>query len=189
MTMERMTRMGQFSGKSADSSIIFYETPKTGKLGDPKRSRYSLPNLVKKFNIKLDAASFPKASCADFCITPEEDGLRADWGEKLMQCIGTKNIQDIRNLGIFLNPPGYDNKHITPWIEKCVNTALKYPVWIVGLLPAYVDRPWFSEYIWDLLPKENIYFIPGRVKFWKDGTQVPGSPFFSSMIAVWRLKR
>lgn len=178
--------MGQCAGKNPDSSHFLWETPKEDKLG---KGKYSLYDLVKKYNLILDVASFPDNKSCIECITPQEDGLKVDWWKRIQSIYHREcDAEPPTNIGAFINPPGYDQEQITPWIKKCVDMTSKYPMTVIGLLPAYTDTPWFTDYIWDILPKEAIYWIPGRVNFWEYGMPKAGSPYFSSMIVRWRFK-
>jgi hypothetical protein len=49
--------MGQTAGQTPNSSNFLWETPKEGKLGDPRRSKYTLNDLIRKYNIVLDVAA------------------------------------------------------------------------------------------------------------------------------------
>lgn len=177
--------MGITAGQTADSTNFLWETPKVGNFG---KGKYSLNDLIKKYNLILDVAAFPDNSACDEFITPQEDGLKVDWYKRIQSVYARINLDVPYNVGAFINPPGYDQEQITPWIKRCVDLSSKYPMTVIGLLPAYVDTPWFNDYIWDILPKEAIYFIPGRVQYWEYGLPTSGSPYFSSMLVRWRFK-
>jgi len=93
--------------------------------------------------------------------TPTTNGLVEVWGKRA-----------------YINPPY--GKEIRMWLEKANkeieigNTEIA-----VFLLPAYTDVKWFHEVV---LPKGEIRFIKGRLKFGKHNNTAP----FASMIVIFR---
>lgn len=147
---------------------IFWETPK----GDAKfgKSDYTLNKLKREFNLQLDpCASGPEDAMCDTYYTPEQNGLKQEW-----------------NVPTIFNPPFKD---VEIWVKKAFTEALKHPgIPIVGILPAYTSTPWFHDFIWSILPKENIRFIKGRIRFWEKGQPSKSSPNFDQMIVIWLVR-
>lgn len=153
-------------GKSGvNSKNIYYETPKKGSFGD---SDYSLSSLKKEFNLTLDpcapieAKQDPKRACCKHYFTEEEDGLKQEWPENS-----------------FVNPPFND---IANWIKKGIVQSQKRGTTNVYLLPAYVGTPWWHDYV---LLYGVIRYIRGRLKYWRDGGPVSGSPNIDSVIVIF----
>ncbi len=157
-------------GTTIDSSKNTYETPKTGNFG---KSQISLDYLIDLFKIKIDVAAanesvaMVKPPHGRF-FTPEMDGLKQEYTENFI-----------------MNPPF---NQIPTWLEYGLNQAEKHKVTMVAILPAYTDADWFHNYIWDILPKSQIWPIRGRLNYWKDNMPA-GSPPFGSLIAIWSMEK
>ena len=112
-----------------------------------------------RFHFDLDVCATPKnAKCKRF-FTPEQDGLKQDWGA--CTC--------------WMNPPyGHGIKH---WIRKAYESA-KAGATVVCLIPARTDTAWWHDYCM----KGEITFIRRRLHF-------GGSPYdapFPSVVVVFR---
>lgn len=108
--------------------------------------------LNSEFRFTLDVCALPEnAKCAKF-FTPEQDGLKQDWGGHIC----------------WMNPPY--GREIGKWVAK----ASRYNC--VCLLPARTDTKWFHDYIYN---KAEIRFLRGRVKF---GNAKSGAPFPSMVV-------
>jgi len=109
-----------------------------------------------EFGFTLDVCALPEnAKCAKF-FTPEQDGLKQDWGGHIC----------------WMNPPY--GREIGKWTKK----AFQSGALVVGLLPARTDTKWFHDHIYG---KAEIRFIKGRLKFGEAKDSAP----FPSMIVIW----
>lgn len=134
-----------FSSKKSD-----WETPQDfyNKLND--EFRFTLDVCATEYNAK----------CKKY-FTPEQDGLKQDWGGETVYC----------------NPPY--GKEIKKWVEKAYNESRKPHTLIVMLIPSRTDTGYFHDYI---LPYGEIRFIRGRLKFGKIKNAAP----FPSMVVVFK---
>ena len=114
--------------------------------------------LNAEFSFNLDPCALPENAKCDKFFTPEQDGLKQDWG----------------GYRVFMNPPY--GREIGKWVEKAATCKADI---VVGLLPARTDTRWFHEHIYG---KAEIRFIKGRLKF---GDATNSAPF-PSMIVVWK---
>lgn len=112
-------------------------------------------SLNAKWNFELDVcATADTAKCPNF-ISPEQDCLKMDWGQK--RC--------------FMNPPY--GRSMGKFIAKAYEEAKKGAI-VVCLLPARTDtKNWFHKYIWDgvnkrFRPGVTPDFISGRLVFGTD---------------------
>ena len=112
--------------------------------------------LNKEFCFDTDACALPENAKCPHYYTPEQDGLKQEW-------TGT----------IWCNPPY--GRSIAKWVEKAATSRAT----VVMLLPARTDTQWFHRYIYQ---KNEIRFIPGRLKFGKAKHNAP----FPSMVCVFR---
>lgn len=119
--------------------------------------------LNEEFHFDLDPCALPENAKCEKYFTPEDDGLRQNWG-------GYK---------VFCNPPyGSNIKH---WVKKCYEESQKPDTLVVMLIPARTDTSYFHDYIYH---KAEIRFIRGRLKF---GNADQGAPF-PSMVVVFNSK-
>ena len=117
--------------------------------------------LNDKYVFDLDPCATPdNAKCKCF-FTKKDNGLRRSW----------------KGYRVFMNPPYSD---ISSWVKKACSE--QHATIIVALLPAWTDRLWFHEYVYD---KTEITFLQGRVKFLMNG-EVKKSPRFGSMVVIWK---
>lgn len=86
-------------------------------------------DLNAEFSFDLDAcATEGNAKCSDY-YTPQQDGLKADWG----------------GAQVFCNPP-YSN--IKAWAEKAFRETRTDNTLVAMLIPARTDTRWFHDYIY-----------------------------------------
>lgn len=116
--------------------------------------------LNNEFHFTLDPCAVKENAKCEFFYSPEQDGLKQDWGGEV----------------VFCNPPY--GKEISKWVEKCSNEAKKPNTKVVMLIPARTDTSYFHDFIYN---KAEIRFIRGRVKF---GNSKQGAPF-PSMIVIF----
>lgn len=117
--------------------------------------------LNEEFHFTLDPCALPhNAKCKKF-FTPNEDGLRQDWGGEI----------------VFCNPPY--GRAISDWVRKCSEESKKPNTTVVALIPARTDTRYFHEYIYK--KARDIRFIKGRLKFGSSKNSAP----FPSMVIVF----
>ena len=100
--------------------------------------------LDSEFNFTLDPCCLPKSALCDKYFTPDEDGLKQDWG----------------GYTVFVNPPY--GREIGKWVKKCYEESKKENTTVVMLIPSRTDTRYFHDYI---LNKAELRFIKGRLKF------------------------
>ena len=116
--------------------------------------------LNDEFHFTLDPCALPtNAKCARF-YTPEDDGLKQDWGGEI----------------VFCNPPY--GRQLGSWVRKCREESWKPNTKVVMLIPARTDTRWFHDHIYN---KSEIRFIKGRLKFGDSKASAP----FPSMIVIF----
>ena len=116
--------------------------------------------LNDEFHFTLDPCALPtNAKCAKF-YTPEDDGLKQDWGGEI----------------VFCNPPY--GRQLGSWVRKCREESYKPNTKVVMLIPARTDTRWFHDHIYN---KSEIRFIKGRLKFGDSKIAAP----FPSMIVIF----
>ncbi len=142
--------------------------------------------LYEEFEFTLDVCSEEHNSKLATFFSPEDDGLKQDWGDNIC----------------WMNPPygdpefpckpnckkkmckkrGYHNDVYVPgiidWVQKAYEESLNGAT-VVCLLPARTCTKWFHHYVYH---KAEIRFLKGRLKF--VGAKHPAP--FPSMIAVFR---
>lgn len=100
--------------------------------------------LNKEFNFTLDPCCTEKSALCEKYFTPEDDGLKQNWG----------------GYCAFVNPPY--GREIGKWVKKCYEEWIYKNVTSVMLIPSRTDTRWFHDYIYN---KAEIRFIKGRLKF------------------------
>lgn len=123
--------------------------------------------LDREFGFTLDPAATAKsAKCAQF-YTPDDDGLKKDWGGN----------------SVFCNPPY--GRAIYDWVRKGYEESRKPGTVVVMLIPARTDTSYFHDFIFHGKADE-VRFLRGRLKFTdEDGNARDAAPFLSAVI-VWR---
>lgn len=172
-------------------SHIHWETPKGdeqfGKTlvsENGKLVPLTLNYLTKKFKLELDScADNQEASMCNTYYTPEQDGLKQPW-----------------NVPTIFNPPFQEEVSdgnggtkfvscVDKWVMKAVKEAMIHPGnAILGIIPAYISTPWFHDCIWDILPKDNIIPIKGRMHYWDPIEKRTGSPNFDQFLIIWLVR-
>jgi len=100
--------------------------------------------LDKEFHFTLDPCCTEKSALCKTFFTPEQDGLKQNWGGHRA----------------FVNPPY--GREIGKWVYKCLAEVIHGCELAVMLIPSRTDTRWFHDYI---LGKAEIRFIRGRLKF------------------------
>ena len=123
--------------------------------------QYFYDELNKEFDFNLDPCALPEnAKCAKY-FTPEDDGLKQDWG----------------GYNVFCNPPY--GRNIIQWCKKCYEESKKPNTVVVMLVHARTDTKWFHEWVYG---KAELRFVRGRLKFGGSKNSAP----FPSMVVVYR---
>ena len=121
----------------------------------------------RRFKFTLDVCATPElAKCRRF-FTPEQDGLKQDWGKHIC----------------WLNPPysRQPDNNIESWVRKAFEAAKRGAV-VVALLPVFTDAVWFHEYA----SHATIELLKGRLQF--GNREHNGFTPFGHMICVFRAK-
>lgn len=126
--------------------------------------------LHDEFNFTLDACATAQNAKLPRFVTPEQDGLKADWTLERVYC----------------NPP-FSN--IRPWIEKAhrSNSPL-----IVLLLPNNrCEQPWWQELVEPHRDRSgwlSVRFLPGRTRFIPSQPYAnrKGRPPFGCLLLIYR---
>ena len=112
--------------------------------------------LNREFGFQTDVCALPENAKCDEFYMQEQDGLSQQW------------------TGVcWCNPPY--GRQVGKWVKK----AAESDATVVMLLPARTDTKWFHDYI---LPKAEIRFIKGRLKFGGSKNSAP----FPSMVCIFR---
>lgn len=86
---------------------------------------------------------------------------------------------------IWCNPP-YGRGLIYPWVRRCyLRRGLA-----VMLLPAWTDRDWFQDFIWDgdhARPGVTVRFLKERIRFLEHGVPTKMSGTFGSMVVIFEV--
>ena len=123
--------------------------------------------LDREFGFTLDPAATSKsAKCSQF-YTPDDDGLKQDWGGNT----------------VFCNPPY--GRAIYDWVRKCYEESRKPSTVVVMLIPARTDTSYFHDFIFHGKADE-VRFLRGRLKFTDEDGNTKGAAPFPSAVIVWR---
>jgi phage N-6-adenine-methyltransferase len=112
----------------------------------------------------LDPCCRAETACAPRHFTKDVDGLTQPWHGR-----------------VYVNPPYSDP---TPWITKAIaatgveGTATR----VVMLLPGAIDTAWFHDLV---LPRADIVFVRGRIRFLGWNGRPVGSPKQGNMLAIF----
>jgi len=117
-------------------------------------------SLDAEFHFNLDPCSNDINCKCEKHFTPEQDGLKQNWG----------------GCRVFCNPP---YSRIAEWTEKCYREGCKDNTLVVLLIPARTDTKYFHNFIKD---RAEIRFIKGRLKFGDSTNSAP----FPSMVVIFR---
>ena len=113
--------------------------------------------LNAEFGFELDVCAIPEnAKCSKF-FTPEQDGLKQEWGG-----------------ACWMNPPY--GREIGAWMRKA-NESAKKGATVVCLVPARTDTNWWHQYA----IQHEVRFVRGRLKF---GDAKNSAPFPSAVVVI-----
>jgi len=105
-------------------------------------------------------------------ITKGQDGLALSW-----EIVWPANPDtDI----VFCNPPYSD---CSRWVKRCNEQSKEHSQCIVSLIPAKPGEVYWKKYIWE--QAKYIGFLPGRLKFDRQGNDKPGTGTFGSALIIW----
>ena len=125
-----------------------------------------------------------KFGCDLFNFTPEIDVCATAQDKKCEIFIGENSLDKEWRVPFFMNPP-YGHK-VKDWIKKAYLSHVKYNVSGLALLFAKTDTKVWHECI--LHGKAEIYFIEGRIKFFKDGIESKNPAPYPSAFVFWRAR-
>jgi site-specific DNA-methyltransferase (adenine-specific) len=120
--------------------------------------------LDEKFHFTLDPCATDKNHKCVKYYTPEQDGLKQDWGGETA----------------FINPP---YSEAAKWIRKAVDESKKGNTCVL-LIPARVDTTYWHDYC----AKAEIWFLRGRLKFINKVINPKGElpSIFPSAVVIFR---
>ena len=122
--------------------------------------------LDREFHFELDPASTDKnAKCAKH-FTPDDDGLKQDWG----------------GYCVFCNPPY--GRAIADWVRKGYEESRKPGTTVVMLIPSRTDTAYFHDWIFG--KASEVRFLRGRLKFTDEDRNGEYAAPFPSAVIVWR---
>jgi len=113
------------------------------------------------FAFALDACAAPSNAKARAFFTRAEDALAQDWAP-----YGR----------VWLNPPY--GREIGRWMAKAYEESRKGAL-ILALVPARTDTRWWHA---SVSGKALVTFLPGRLKFLRDGQSLSPAPFPSALL-------
>jgi len=120
--------------------------------------------LDAEFKFTLDPCAIEQNAKCKYYFTPEQDGLKADWG----------------NHRVFMNPP-YGNV-IGQWMEKAYKAAVRGAL-VVCLIPARTDTRWWVKYC---MRATEIRLVQGRLRFVMNGNEENAAPApFPSAVVIF----
>jgi phage N-6-adenine-methyltransferase len=121
------------------------------------------------FHFTLDVCATPlNAKCARY-YTKADDGLSSVWH------------------GVcWMNPPY--GREIGMWVKKAYESTIGARAVVVCLLPARTDTRWWHDYV--IKHAFKILFLPGRLKFSKNGVAPKSrAPFPSALVIFGQSKQ
>tara|TARA_R110000751_G_scaffold301504_1_gene414139 strand:+ start:1074 stop:1532 length:459 start_codon:yes stop_codon:yes gene_type:complete len=121
--------------------------------------------------------------CNLFNFTPKIDVCATNQDKKCEFFIGENSLDKIWHKNFFMNPP-YSN--VKDWIRKAYFSHIKYNVSGLALLFAKTDTKVWHECI--LHGQAEVYFIQGRIKFFKNGVESKNPAPYPSAFVFWRAK-
>lgn len=121
--------------------------------------------LNRIYHFQIDVCAIPENAKCEVYFTPEQDGLKSEWGGYRCWC----------------NPP-YGRK-VIKWVRKADESENALTVM---LLPTRTDTKWFHDYIYG---KRPFVFLRGRLKFTNTITRVQNSATFPSMLVIFDNRR
>jgi len=121
--------------------------------------------------------------CELFNFRPEIDVCATAQDKKCELFIGEDSLNKEWNRDFWMNPP-YSN--VKDWIRKAYFSHIKYNVSGLALLFAKVDTKVWHSCI--LHGQAEVYFIQGRIKFFKNGAESKNPAPYPSAFVFWRAK-
>jgi len=121
--------------------------------------------------------------CDTFDFTPEIDVCANAQNSKCDLFIEEDSLNREWTRPFWCNPPYHKVKD---WIRKAYLSHVKYNISGLALLFAKTDVQAFHDYIFH--GKAEIYFIKGRVHFFKDGKESVQPAPYPSCFVFWREK-
>ena len=161
----------------SDSEQNTWRTPKGNKKFG--RTQITLNKLKKEHNLQLDpCCSGPEDAMCDNYYTQKEDGLKQPWkvntifnppfSEIVLGTDGKPKMRVDKKTGELIP---ITKSVIEKWIRKAITESLTNKILAIGIIPAYINSDWFIDLVWDILPKECIVPIRGRLRYEHPGRQ------------------
>ena len=120
----------------------------------------------------------------DVCANAQDKKCEVFYGENKKWNMSSLNSDCEWRKPFWMNPPyGHQVKH---WIKKAYFSHIKFNVSGLALLFAKTDVKVWHECI--LHGKAEIYFIEGRIKFFKDGVESKNPAPYPSAFVFWRAR-
>ena len=119
----------------------------------------------------------------DVCATAQDTKCKVFYGENKKWNMSALNQTCEWHKDFWMNPP-YQN--VKEWIRKAYYSHIKFNVSGLALIFAKTDTKVWHECI--LHGKAEIYFIEGRIKFFKDGIESKNPAPYPSAFVFWRAK-
>ena len=120
--------------------------------------------LDAEFGFTLDAAASPANALARRFFTVEDDAFSRSWADEV----------------VWLNPP-FGNG-LGEWLRKAWEESGAGAT-VVVLVPSATDLSWWHEYV---VNADEVRFIRGRVRFWRESGRGNGNAFFPCSLVVFR---
>ena len=125
-----------------------------------------------------------KMGCEIYQFHPELDVCATAQDKKCELFIGENSLEKEWNRPFWMNPPY--GRDVKDWIRKAYLSHVKYNVSGLALLFAKTDTKAFHNYIFN--GKAEIYFIEGRVHFYKNGLPSKNPSPYPSCFGFWRAR-
>ena len=119
----------------------------------------------------------------DVCATAQDKKCEIFYGENKKYNMSSLNQDCKWQRNFWMNPP-YQN--VKDWIRKAYFSHIKYNVSGLALLFAKTDTKVWHECI--LHGQAEVYFIQGRIKFFKNGVESKNPAPYPSCFVYWRAR-
>ena len=125
--------------------------------------RWLFDLLAQEFRFTLDVCATADNTMLRNFISPEQNGLTADWAKRA------------RGGVCWLNPP-YNAAALTEWMRKAHFESSR--VTTVCLIPAKTGQ----RFWWDYVIKSEVRFLKSTLKYTRNGVEMAQAPFPSAVV-------
>ena len=157
--------------------LLWFELSATFNLS--KDNEWETPPDLFEFGCKL----FNFHPEIDVCATAQNKKCELFLGENKKGNMSSLNTDCQWRKNFWLNPP-YSN--VKDWIRKAYYSHIKYNVSGLALIFAKTDTKVWHECI--LHGQAEVYFIEGRIKFFKNGKVSKNPAPYPSAFVFWRAR-